>query len=92
MHCFHCEDEIPRGTEVNATINGKERDFCCIGCEAAAMFIEGAGLGNFYAHREQSEHAELRPGTIDYDVFDDPAVAAPYVRSDDDTQSATLYI
>ncbi len=92
MHCFHCEDEIPPGTEVKATISGTERTFCCIGCEAAAMFIEGAGLGNFYAHREQSEHAELRPGTIDYDVFDDPAVSAPYVRQDNDTQSATLYI
>ncbi len=46
--CFHCGLPLPEGEEVTATIDGEERQFCCIGCRAVCEAIYSAGLEGFY--------------------------------------------
>jgi Cu2+-exporting ATPase len=48
--CFHCHEPLP-GEPVLAHIGGEPRAFCCIGCRAAAEWIEQLGLGDYYRLR-----------------------------------------
>ena len=46
--CFHCGLPLPVEEEITAAIDGKDRQFCCIGCRAVCVAIYNAGLDGFY--------------------------------------------
>lgn len=48
--CFHCHEPLPH-EPVLARIGGEPCAFCCIGCRAAAEWIEQLGLGDYYRLR-----------------------------------------
>ncbi len=92
-HCFHCQDEVPSGVDIRIDVGGESQPMCCHGCAAAAAFIAGAGLAQFYRHRAPDAEASLRPPEASYDAFDQPDVAAQYVACDEQGGAeATLYI
>ena len=49
--CHHCHEPLPEGEPILARIGGETRAFCCIGCRAAAEWIEQLGLGDYYRLR-----------------------------------------
>lgn len=55
--CWHCGEPLP-AEPLMAQVSGTPRPVCCHGCRAAAEWIEGLGLGDYY--RLRSEPA-LRP-------------------------------
>ena len=79
--CFHCTLPIPAGTSFSVEVEGKPREVCCIGCQAAATTIAGAGLTQFYAHRQPVGDAALQPRCLDFTVYDDPASSRQFVTS-----------
>lgn len=80
--CFHCGEPVPPDVTLSVSINGEEQPMCCVGCQAVASMISGAGLDNFYAFRtaaagrpeELADAAEAR-----YARFDQPSVQREFV-------------
>jgi Cu2+-exporting ATPase len=52
--CWHCGESLPASDVVYAQVDGAQRSMCCIGCRAAAQWIEQLGLGDYYRLRTQS--------------------------------------
>nr|VFK57826.1 MAG: Cu2+-exporting ATPase [Candidatus Kentron sp. TUN]VFK66798.1 MAG: Cu2+-exporting ATPase [Candidatus Kentron sp. TUN] len=79
--CFHCALPLPPPDNIIvATIWGKERQFCCVGCKGVCEVIYAAGLEGFY--ERTSNDAPLAPPPIllkDTDVFDLDDVQREYV-------------
>jgi Cu2+-exporting ATPase len=46
--CFHCGLPLPKKESFCATVDGHERDFCCLGCQSVCQAIYDAGLEGFY--------------------------------------------
>ena len=57
--CFHCGERLGDST-LTAAIQGRHEPVCCTGCQAVAELICGAGLADFYRHRDV---ASARPDT-----------------------------
>ncbi len=85
MDCFHCGDPVPAGVELSIEIDGRARPMCCSGCRAVASIIHEAGLGRYYAFRDQlpERPAAEPPGgaSIDYAAWDREAVLSHHARS-----------
>lgn len=80
--CFHCGQVLPAG-HGRATIEGRERAFCCSGCAAAAQWIRDARLGDYY--RLRAAPAGRVPADVDAALaaFDRDDVQAAHVREVD---------
>ncbi|MBQ1782809.1 MAG: cadmium-translocating P-type ATPase [Gammaproteobacteria bacterium] len=91
LSCFHCGELIPDGVDISAEIGGQQQRMCCEGCRAAALMIDGAGLGQFYQIREQLSPTAL---TADDDLtaVDLEAVQAEFVVADGDEREAELVV
>lgn len=57
--CWHCGDAMAADEVVRGPLAGQSRLFCCIGCRAAAQWIEQTGLVDYYRLRD----AVAAPGT-----------------------------
>ncbi|PLY12167.1 MAG: copper-translocating P-type ATPase [Sedimenticola sp.] len=57
--CFHCALPVDPAENILAEIEGKTRDFCCIGCKSVCEAIYAAGLQGFY--QRTPEGAPLAP-------------------------------
>ncbi|UXI66478.1 heavy metal translocating P-type ATPase [Tahibacter amnicola] len=77
--CFHCTEPCPDDGMLLARVCGVEHPVCCIGCRAAAEWIEGLGLSDYYALRQQPADTALTD-TPDYSVWDNAAFEQRYVR------------
>ena len=78
--CRHCGQAVPAGL---LPAPGSQADaFCCHGCEAAYALLAGAGLDDFYRHREiEGAVAGRRAETSEtYEEFDDPSFEARHVQ------------
>jgi Cu2+-exporting ATPase len=52
--CFHCLQPTPKFSRIFAEVDGQRQAMCCYGCKAAAEYIDGQLLSNFYVYRGQS--------------------------------------
>ncbi|MEQ8514555.1 MAG: heavy metal translocating P-type ATPase metal-binding domain-containing protein, partial [Chromatocurvus sp.] len=86
--CFHCGDEVPRGSDFRLVIENEPRDMCCPGCRAVAQLIADSGMTRFYAQRtEYNQRPAEVPGVGDeshYRLYDDPAFASTFSEDDGD--------
>jgi Cu2+-exporting ATPase len=86
---------VAAGDARSLSIQGVRRAFCCVGCEAAAAAIAGAGLEAYYELRDEatgSPPVEARSAT-DYCAYDDPAFQASFVAPGaDGTREAALLL
>jgi Cu2+-exporting ATPase len=89
-NCFHCSEPIPQGVQLTARHQNIDRPVCCIGCQAAAQWIEGLGLADYY--RLRSEPAQRSEATLDFSAWDRPELARLHVRhvSDERSEVAVL--
>ena len=52
-NCFHCGEPNPTNMSFQVTINDKQENMCCPGCEAVAQTIVDSGLSSYYEHRTE---------------------------------------
>jgi Cu2+-exporting ATPase len=45
--CFHCGLVIPAEADYRSQLEGKQRDFCCFGCQSVCEAIFQAGLQGY---------------------------------------------
>jgi len=70
-------------------LDGVPRLFCCDGCAAAAQWIDGAGLDDYY--RLRSEHAgRVGTGPLDLGVWDRDEVLAEHAHDIEGGREITL--
>jgi P-type Cu2+ transporter len=76
--CFHCGEPIPMGADFSVAFADSPQPVCCLGCKAAAEWIAGLGLDDYYRLRTESG---TRPETeLDFSAWDRPALARLHVR------------
>ncbi|MBX5461506.1 MAG: heavy metal translocating P-type ATPase [Steroidobacteraceae bacterium] len=51
--CWHCGEPLPAGEAIQATVAGVSHPVCCVGCRAAAEWIDQLGLADYYRLRSQ---------------------------------------
>lgn len=88
--CFHCSENISDGTHLAARVGAHDHPVCCVGCRAAAEWIEGLGLASYY--RLRSESAQTPVAQPDYSAWDRPELQRRHVReiSDDRREVVVL--
>ncbi len=81
--CFHCNLPVQEGSDYPADIKGEPRHFCCPGCRAVALTIQGLGLDQYYAKRDQfaqaqpdAQASEASYGWLDAADLQHPAIVA----------------
>nr|VFJ87464.1 MAG: Cu2+-exporting ATPase [Candidatus Kentron sp. LFY] len=79
--CFHCALPLPPPGDIAvATLEGKERKFCCVGCKGVCEAIYAAGLQGFYARTSSDTPLAPPPALLeDTDAFDLDDVQRAYV-------------
>jgi Cu2+-exporting ATPase len=77
--CFHC-GEPTEGGRWRALVDGAPRQFCCVGCQAAAEAIEAAGLSDYYRTRSAAAPRAL-PAALPAALFDRAECAVAYSGS-----------
>ncbi|MCG8611351.1 MAG: heavy metal translocating P-type ATPase [Pseudomonadales bacterium] len=53
LTCYHCQLPIPDDLNLKTEHDGKQLQFCCLGCQAVAETILGTGLTAFYQYRNE---------------------------------------
>ncbi|MEZ5463283.1 heavy metal translocating P-type ATPase [Dokdonella sp.] len=76
--CFHCDELNPASPRLLANVRGGEHAVCCVGCKAAAEWIEQLGLGAYYTLR--SEPALRHDEVPDFSAWERPALRRLHVR------------
>lgn len=78
LRCFHCNEPVPEaGPRLSSRISGADQPMCCMGCQAVANAIVGAGAEAYY--RQRSVPA-LEPSRLERlsdwaQLLEDPAFA-----------------
>ncbi len=76
--CFHCAEPIEDGVRLFARVGAQEHAVCCIGCQAAAEWINGLGLQDYYRLRDTPA---VKAATLQsYAAWDRPQLQRLYVR------------
>jgi Cu2+-exporting ATPase len=76
--CFHCGEALP-ATPSWVELDGLRAPVCCDGCAAAAAWIGGAGLGDYYRLR-QREAPRVASHADDYAAWLHPEVLAEHAH------------
>jgi Cu2+-exporting ATPase len=88
--CFHCGEPVPPRGAARARIEDIEREFCCGGCAAAAIWIRDAGLEGYYRTRSQPalapQPAESNSG------WDAPSFLEAHSSAQGDRRAITLVV
>lgn len=98
IHCFHCQQPVPKGVDLHVNIQGTEQPMCCYGCHSVASTIVEQGLTHFYKYRETKPGElplipeELLQAEGDLVRYDDPDIQREFVYANGNLQTATLAI
>jgi Cu2+-exporting ATPase len=95
--CFHCLESLPKYTDIVANIGASSRAVCCYGCKAAAEYIDGAELGDFYIRRAtskpQSTSGKPLVSAQDWVFLDQEKSSLDYIRyASDGSRKLHLYV
>ncbi len=89
--CFHCGEPMPARGARELMIDGAPRALCCAGCEAAALMIRDAGLGDYYRLRDSvSTRAQDTP--TDLSAWDNAEALTAHVRVEGPWREITVLI
>lgn len=98
-NCFHCNELIPPGIDLNVSINNVEQAMCCIGCQAVAQTIVDNGLTQYYSVRTEpaNKGQSLVPEQLQKNkLLDEEVLQNEFVFHDDndeqDSKEAILTI
>ncbi|NNJ98359.1 MAG: cadmium-translocating P-type ATPase [Gammaproteobacteria bacterium] len=77
-------------------VDGKQREFCCHGCQAVCKAIIDAGLGDYYQHRTDeavSANQQVIPDFLErVTLYDRPEIQQGFVSQQQDWSEATLLL
>ena len=77
-------------------VDGKQREFCCHGCQAVCKAILDAGLGDYYHHRTDeavSANQHVIPDFLErVTLYDRPEIQQGFVSHQQDWSEATLLL
>lgn len=95
--CFHCGLPVPDIEEVpTLEVHGRERHFCCHGCEAVCKAIVDAGLDDYYRHRSDpavTAAVDIIPDFLkQVGLYDRPEIQKDFVTGEDEWREANLLL
>jgi Cu2+-exporting ATPase len=77
-------------------VDGKQREFCCHGCQAVCKAIIDAGLGDYYHHRTDEAvpaNQQVIPDFLErVTLYDRPEIQQGFVAQQQDWSEATLLL
>lgn len=76
--CFHCGQSL-REASLPAIVDESHRQFCCVGCAAAALWIREAHLDDFYRLRS-APAGRVAPDMADLSAWDSDEVQRQHAR------------
>ncbi len=88
--CFHCGQEI-KGDLVREKVDGKSQDFCCTGCSAATLWINDAGLSDYYDLRTQ-QAPKANVESVDLSAWDHADTLAQHAHIGDQDNCREIII
>ena len=88
--CFHCAEPVADTAPILARVGDLQHPVCCIGCRAAAEWIDSLGLQDYYKLRDVAPPRATAIGN--YDAWDRPQLQKLYVhrRSDGNAEVNVL--
>ncbi|WP_022954320.1 heavy metal translocating P-type ATPase [Leucothrix mucor] len=96
LSCYHCGLDVPAHTNYRLSIKGIEQPMCCLGCLAAADFIQQNGMGDFYQHRGNQLPESAVSGQYgdrkSWEYYDQPEVRLQYQKEQDGETCARIYV
>ncbi len=100
--CFHCGLPVSEGLLKDRQIppvldvDGKQRVFCCYGCQAVCKAIVDAGLDDYYRHRTDDAVTANQPVIPDFlervSLFDRPEIQQGFVTRQENGSEAFLLL
>ncbi len=95
--CFHCGLPVSDSQAAPVLeVNGKQRVFCCYGCQAVCKAIVDAGLEDYYRHRMDDAVTANQPVLPDFlervSLFDRPEIQKGFVTRQEDSCEAFLLL
>jgi Cu2+-exporting ATPase len=95
--CFHCGLPVPDIEEIpSLEVHGKERHFCCHGCEAVCKAILDAGLDDYYRHRTDpaaTAGVDIIPEFLkQVGLYDRPEIQKDFVMEGENWREAYLLL
>lgn len=94
LHCFHCGEPVPAGTDYPIRYQSEIQPACCRGCQAVAQTIIDSGNADYYRLRTDMPRTpeaaleELRQ----LKLYDLPEVQQSFVKSEGDVREANLIL
>ena len=95
--CFHCGLPVPDIEAIpSLEVHGKERHFCCHGCEAVCKAILDAGLDDYYRHRTDpavTAGVDIIPEFLkQVGLYDRPEIQKDFVMEGENWREAYLLL
>jgi len=95
--CFHCGLPVPDSQSAPVLeVDGKQRVFCCYGCQAVCKAIVDAGLDDYYRHRTDEAVTANQPVIPDFlervSLYDRPEIQKGFVSRQENGCEAFLLL
>ncbi|MDA3966767.1 heavy metal translocating P-type ATPase [Helicobacter sp. WB40] len=90
--CDHCHLEFDDDSLHIANINGKDKYFCCNGCEGVYRLLDSEDLGGFYDKLGSNTLSPVSKNTSSLNQYDTEAFIEKYVSKDGDKCSISLVL
>lgn len=80
--CYHCGLPVEDKGAFTSTVAGKQREFCCHGCQTVCEAIYASGLEDFYSKATRSDALSPPPEVVsELEAYDLDEVQSAYVDS-----------
>ena len=93
LACHHCGLPVSEPGRWTVQVEGRLRETCCAGCQAVTAAITGSGLQDYYRARSlHPSSPDKRRNSTPTALYDDPEVAARFVRTESGMCETTLLV
>ncbi|NTV96034.1 MAG: cadmium-translocating P-type ATPase [Thiobacillus sp.] len=94
VHCFHCGESVPTGSEYPVRFETEVKPACCRGCQAVAQTIIDSGNVDYYRLRTdlpKTPEAALEE-LKQLKLYDLPEVQQSFVKAEGEVREASLIL
>mgnify|MGYP001361843205 CR=1 FL=1 len=95
IECYHCGLPAEADSPYHATILGKDRVMCCLGCQAVAEAIVDNGLEDYYQFRTEPAargDTEFQATLGKLAMYDDPSLQEDFVIDEGNNKQIQLTV
>ncbi len=90
--CDHCQLVFEKDLLIHEEIDGKDRYFCCKGCEGVYHLLRSEGLDSFYEKIGDTKLDPAKEKSADLEKFDLEGFSKKYVKNRDGFSEISLII